>query len=127
MPTYQNPQFWIYFLAFIYFYVFYEIGYANLPEPAVLDLLFRIYYYTFLFCDFYFNNLVTHPELEVHGFIYFCRNLKFLDLFLYISEDLNFSDFYQTRSSDSNCNFQITRSCNNGKTCKFEICCTVIV
>ena len=57
------------------------------------------------------------PEPEACGFIY-------LQIFLYISEGLNSSDFCQTRSSDSDCDFRITRSCNNVKACKFEICCT---
>ena len=56
-------------------------------------------------------------EHEASGFIY-------LQIFLYISEGFNSSDFCQTRSSDSDCDFRITRSCNNVKACKFEICCT---
>ena len=45
-------------------------------------------------------------------------------MFVYISEGINSSDFCQTRSSDSDCDFRITRSYNNVKACKFEICCT---
>ena len=122
MPTYQNPQFWIYFLVFIYFYAF-----MRLVMPTNQNLQFWIYLFFafvithFTLRNFYLNNLVTHQEPEVYEFIYHYRNLKLLDLFiylqifLYISEDLNSSDFYQTRSSDFNCNFRITRSYNNVK------------
>ena len=104
MPTYQNLQFWIY-------------------------LFFRIYYYAFYFTQFLFKQFgypsrtwslwiyLSLPEPEASGFIY-------LQIFVYISEGINSSDFCQTRSSDSDCDFRITRSCNNVKACKFEICCT---
>ena len=69
----------IYFTAFylllsnlfsrIYLFIcFYVIGHANLPEPAVLDLLYRIY----LFLCFYEIDYANQSEPAV------------LDLFIYL-------------------------------------------
>ena len=60
MPTYQNLQFWIYLFIFTFVITHFTLS------------------------NFYLNNLVTYSEPEVHGFIYHCRNMKFMDFFLYI-------------------------------------------